>query len=306
MVAAAVLAREPASHETWRPGLRTVARDANLYFPDQDHLSGVDYMPFTLGDSQNGSFDPCQQMDVTFVDRDPSISSLAWGIYAWEDWPALGAGPAGAQTVYDRAVARLERQTSHLTEQVLWTGALTVGTDIETLATTVTPNANNRRLASTAATLFDGGGPHDITDAFGHILEWGTAVAGGERLWVHVEPKLLPFLAHYQIAVRNGNVLDMALADYRIVAGTGYDGSGPSDEITQTGESWIYVTTPVRVFESAIIPPSGDPQSLLNRATNRYRVAASRLVLAEWDLTVHGAIRVCTPPPGPDCSTTGS
>ena len=303
MVMAALRPESPSARKAWRIGLQGVAVEDGL-FTETDQLAGIEYQPLTLGNSSAGTFDPCQQTAITFKDPDDNLLWLAWGIYTQET--CYTSGSLGPDDVYARAVARLERQTSHLTEEVLWSGLLDVGTDFATLNATITPNANNREFASDQATLFDGGGPHDIVDALGHLCEWAASVAGGERLWIHVEPKLLPFLAFYGLAVRNtSRTIDLALGDHRIVAGTGYAGTGPPAEVTQSGESWIYVTTPVRFYQSPITPPQVD-DGMLNRTVNRFQVAASRLVLAEYDQTVHGAIRVCTPGPGPSCTTTGS
>lgn len=299
----------PAPREQWRLGLRSTAMEAPLgtYLgpgePVSQDLGGVSYTPLTLGNSQEGSFDPCDDTSITFEQRDEPLVFLPWGIYAWEDCANIGANPVDVRA---RAVDRLERQTSFFTEQVLWTGALDVGTDIETMAAANTPAADNVRLAADSATLIDGEGSHDIVDAFGYINDWAAGQVGGERLWIHVEPRLLPFLAFYGAGFRN-STRDMSenLGDHRIVAGAGYDGSGSPTRAASSGESWIYVTTPVRFIESAIKAPE-DPEQFIDRNVNRMRVVATRMVLAEWDLTVHGAIKVCLPAPGPDCSATGS
>ena len=297
----------PAPREAWRIGLRGAALETGLY-EKLEQLTGIEYHPLSLGNSQTGTFDFCEEMGVTFPDPDNNIMWRAWGIWAAETCYTIGGGSTGVEEAHARAIAKLERQTSHLTEEVLWTGLLDVGTDFATLNTTMTPNTHNRPFADNNATLFDGGGAHDIVDALGHLCEWVATVAGGERMWIHVEPKLIPFLSFYGSAIRESSRgLGLALGEHRIVAGTGYAGTGPPAEVTQSGESWIYVTTPVRFFETPIIPLEADAGQMLNREKNRYEVAASRLVLAEWDLTVHGAIRVCTPGPGPDCtSTSGS
>ena len=303
MVMAALRPESPAARQTWRIGLKGACTEDGL-FTQTEQLAGIEYNPLTLGNSQVGTFDACEQMGITFAQPVNNLLWLGWGIYAQESCYSLGA--LSVEDAHAKAVAKLERQTSHLTEEVLWTGLLDVGTNFATLNATITPNANNRPFASDSATLFDGGGPHDIVDALGHICEWAASVAGGERLWIHVEPKLVPFLAFYGLAVRDSSrSLGLALGDHRIVAGTGYAGTGPPAEVTQSGESWIYVTTPVRFYQSPITPQATE-EGALNRSENRYQVAATRIVLAEWDETVHGAIRVCTPGPGPDCTTTGS
>lgn len=299
----------PAPRELYPLGLKATAQEAPLgtYLgPTEDvsqNLGGVSYSALTVGNSQEGSFDPCQDSAVTYTQRDEALVFLPWAHYAWEDCPVLGANLVDVRA---RAVDRLDRQTSFLAEQVLWTGVLDVGTSLETMAAANTPAGDNRRLASDEATLIDGTGSHDLVDGFGYINEWAAARAGGERVWIHVEPRLIPFLAFYGTGFRDSSrSLTTNLGAHRIVAGQGYDGSGPPAQSTGSGESWVYVTTPVRFIEAAIDAPS-DPEEYVDRSINRARVVATRTVLAEWDLTVHGAIKVCLPEPGPDCSATGS
>lgn len=308
-----ILDAGPIPREEWRLSLRNTSRDAGIFVQDANIGGGVEYQPLTQGTQNTGQNDYCVANPIEFVQRDGNLLFLPWGIFAWEDCPTLGAYRGGAADLAARARDKLERQTSYLTEQTLWTGLIPdapAATDtLEELAASVTPAADNRRLASGVSTLIDGTGAHDIVDAFGHIYQWVTTFVGAERVWIHVEPKLLAFLAYYDTAIRgleaNARVLNANLADHRIVAGSGYDGSEAEGRTTGTGESWIYVTSPVRFFQGPIIAPD-DPEAMLDRSINRFRAVARRLVLAEWDLTLHGAIKVCTPGVGPDCGTTGS
>lgn len=294
----------PAPHEAWRPGLRNQSQDAGILVDVAEGFGGVEYQPFTRGVDNVLTFDPCAAVEYPFAAREGNVMFLPWAIATWDDCPVQGAYTGGAMDLVSRVTDKLTRQTSHLTEKVLWTGAIPeapAATDtLEELAASVTPDANNRRLASNAATLIDGGAAHDITVAFGLINEWLAGQIGGERGWIHLEARVVAFLAFYGQGIRNGRIIDTNLADHRIVAGTGYDGSGPPNQSTGADESWIYVTTPVRFFQGPILAPN-DPGQLQDRSTNRYRATATRAVLAEWDLTVHGAIKVCLPAPGPAC-----
>jgi hypothetical protein len=267
---------------------------------------GVSYSALTSG-GQTGSFDPCENPAVTFTQRDPALNFLPWAVHVWEECPTIGS--YNVADVYARAADRLERQTSHLVEQTLWTGLLDDGptATLEALAASVTPSADNIRLASNSVNLIDGGGLHGIVDAFGYIYDYAATVVGGERLWIHVEPRLLPFLRFYGTVTRDSpRSLVTELADHRVVAGSGYTGAGPDSQVTESAGSWIFLTTPIRFFEGPIMPAAGDDAAHLNRQTNRFQVLASRLVLAEWDLTVHAAIKVCLTDPGPACTATGS
>ena len=306
MTVAPIFATSPPARSGWRPSLVGAAREFGTYEPpDSDvarRLGGISYQP-PSDNTWVRTFDPCDSPELVHSQGDPAAVWLPWGITARDDCPSIGNDPVAAA---GRVTATLRNQTSHLIEEVLWTGLLDVGTDIETMAAANSPAGSNRRLASDSATLIDGTAAHGFVDAFGHILDWVPTVLGGENAWIHLEPRLLPYLAFYNLATRtSARAISTVLGDYPIVAGTGYTGSGPAAQVTGTGQSWIYVTTPVRVIEGPIFEP-GDPEAFLDRSLNRFRPVASRMVLADWDLEVHGAIRVATPDPGPTWAATGS
>lgn len=299
----------PPVREVWRLGLVNAARQTNNYHGPETALGqrlAVSYSPdFPAGGTGDVTWDVCDSdgSNITWPgsasEADPLLF-VPWGIGQYKSCSVLGSDVAGA---VGSTVATLAARSSHLVEQVLWTGLLDVGTDIETVAAAHTPVADNVRLASSAATLIDGTGAHDLTVALGLINEWAADTVGPYRVWIHAESRLTPSMAFYGQATRTDNGLSASqnVGDHRFVFGTGY--TGASDELTAaTDESWLVVTNPVRVAEGPIDPvPGGDPSQFVDRARNKVRVHARRAVLAEWDTTVHAAIKVCLPGPGPAC-----
>lgn len=293
----------PPVREVWRLGLTSTARQASTWFgpdtPEGQRLA-VAYAPgFPAEGSGDRSFNPCESANITWPTRTAdTFRFVPWGIAHYETCPTIGADPA---QVVNTARGVLASRTSHLLEQVLWSGVLDEGTSIETMA--AAENADNRRLASSAAELIDGTGGHDLTVALGLVNEWAADTVGPFRVWIHAEPRLTPFVAFYGQGVRvdNGLAVSQSLGEHRIVFGTGYTGS--SSELSATvDESWLIVTGPVRVIEGPISPTDGaSAAQFVDRARNRVNVAAVREVNADWDLTVHAAIKVCLPAPGPAC-----
>lgn len=286
----------------WRPGLVAAARQTqNLHEGDElarRAADGLSYSPeYPATGTGDRSFDLCAEngANITWPTRTADVLTFSpFGISHYESCPVIGANVAALAT---KARSVLADRTSHLVEEVLWTGVLDEGTSIETMA------GDNRRLASSAATLIDGSGAHDITVALGLINEWAADTVGPYRVWIHAEPRLAPFLSFYASALRteNGQGIGESVSDHRIVIGTGY--TGESTQLTVTGdESWLIVTNPVRVVLGEIVPNgAGVLESYVARDTNRIQVQASRPVVADWDLTVHAAIKVCLPAPGPAC-----
>lgn len=242
----------------------------------------------------NGVNEPAQ--DDKAVRRGPG--TVEWDAYALYD----GDGCTALGSTYDaaraRAVRSLELQSSHLVEQILWTGVVN-GLDF-------TANHPNRALAGGAAVdLPNGTTPTGVVTAFSLMVEALSERLGGAQGMIHVPASLLPFLTFYGQVVRDTtNVIYTYAADHVIVAGTGYPGTDPDGNV-DLDATWIYGTSFVELRYSSVFVPSDDyPQGAFNPSTNDFAVVAERSALASWDLQAHIGIGVCTPDPGPACATT--
>jgi len=300
----------PPVRETWRLSLVNAASQTrNLHDaersvgnPDLYRRLAVSYAPeYPADGTGDRTFDPCDAdgSDITWPSTTAdNLKFTPWGITHYRNCPTIGADPSAFAAETRRG---LVERTSHLVEKVLWAGTLDVGTSLETIA--AADGADSRRLASSSATLIDGTTAHDLTVALGLINEWVADTAGPYRMWVHAEPMVVPFVSFYGQGVRTDNGLGAGqfLGDHRFVFGTGY--TGASSELTvAAGETWLIVTNPVRVILGEVSPGPNDPVApFVDKSRNKVRVAAVREVSADWDLSVHGAIKVCLPGPGPTC-----
>lgn len=69
-----------------------------------------------------------------------------------------------------------------------------------------------------------------------------------------------------------------------VIAGTGYDGSGPTGSAAPgDDEAWAYVTPALFGYRSEIFYPSSVPFDLLDRAQNNLYAVAERTYLIGWD-----------------------
>jgi hypothetical protein len=276
---------------TWRVGLLSVAES----LPDsitQRWQGGVAYRPESGGvDLEDGSFDPyCGVITLPDFTATEAVEWNTWGIAVAETCTTLSTTPDIEE---GRALRRLEAQTGHLTENTFWTGQ--VGGD--TFASLGWPN---RPLADVAATDVTGVGT-GVVEAFGFLTRYLAETLGGLRAMIHVPAWVLPWLAYYQVAFREGNRLLTTLADHLVVAGTGYPGTAPNGDPAAPYRTWFYATSMVRVGLSAPMVNVHVAQ-----AANDVEAVASRMVVAEWDLQAHAAVEVCLPDPGPPCSELGS
>jgi hypothetical protein len=115
----------------------------------------------------------------------------------------------------------------------------------------------------------------------------------GERILIHVRPKILLELAGANLVRREGNVW-LTPMDSIIVPGRGYPGTGPNGEAPTWGSEWIYATGRVQVRRGSIeiIPgqvekttenPFGIPPQAINRQTNDIHVTAQRIVSVSFN-----------------------
>lgn len=293
------------TREVWRLGLENTARQTlNFHDPASEigRRLAVSYAPgFPATGAGTRSWDACDSngSNITFATSTADLLTFyGWGIAYHSSCPTLGSDIQSAVT---EARDGLAAHSSRLTEEVLWTGLLDEGTSLETMA--ASEGSDNVRLASSSATQFAGATAYDLTVALGLINEWvADTLELPYRVWIHGSPRVLPFAAFYGQGNRtDARKVEQMLGDHYLVLGAGYDVDSAELSVS-SGEAWLIVTNPVRVAYGEITPSGAtDAAQFVNRSANRVNVAATRGVLAEWDTTVHGAIKVCLPAPGPDC-----
>lgn len=253
---------------------------------------GIEYRPEL--DNLLQTYDPGGTENKTIATVPTNVQYDPYVIWVGSsEWPASSRYEEEARRIRDN----LDVQTSHKIEEVLWTNTVdgvdwglahpNVALADTSAASLVTPNG------ITAVGIVTGF--HDMIEALNLYL-------GGARGMIHTSQRLIPFLNHYQLIVRQGNILQVAGTDHILVAGTGYSGSDPSLN-SAAGEVWLYGTAPVEVRISDIFMNPGTEREALNRVTNTLEIRAERMAMASFDYTVcHVGIPVCIPDPGPDCS----
>lgn len=262
---------------------------AATYPPGVRWQGGVTYRPIESNipiGSANYSFYPCTAAFGVDLEGSAPVRWEPFGL-------ALGDKCLAGATDDDEERARAERrlavQTEYLLGRIFWTGEV-AGSTFTALG------APNRPLASTSATLLTTTGPVGVVTGFSLAIQYLADVLGSQRGMIHVPPKLLPFLAFYGVALREGFQVLTAIADHLVIASPGYQGSAPSGEPDDPSTTWVYVTSIVRaaVSEVRAFPA-------LNRSTDEIQTYASRVAIAEWDLQAHASIQICLPDPGPSC-----
>lgn len=253
---------------------------------------GIAYQPELA--NTGDTLDPCAVGDANIPATPETVEWDPYVIWVGDECSTL----SGDYTEIRRRVeTALTAQESHLIEQVLWTNTVD---SVDFGATH--PNVS---LADAAAATPNGTTPVGLTEGISDMVAALTTALGGARGMIHVSPRLIPYLVFYNLATRNGNLLQVSGTDHLIVAGTGYTGSDPNG-VTYESWDWIYGTSPVEVYvgDTTVVP--GSEREAVDRTTNDVAVRAAKPALAHWDRTAHIGIPVCIPDPGPDCSPSGS
>lgn len=217
--------------------------------------------------------------------------------------------------VESRARGELETQSSHLIESIFWTNTVDSAdfggshpnvalsdaslTEINTVPTQTQIDAGTVYLPNDYLAVPPVSGFKDLTEALSDML-------GGARGMIHVEKRVVPFLAFYGLAIQSGQRLVTTLGDHVVVPGTGYTGSAPNGEAASEFYSWIYGTSMVEVLLGPIEVFSEGPADVINRTTNNIEIRAERMALAHWDRQAHIGLTICLEDPAGDCSDAGS
>lgn len=116
---------------------------------------------------------------------------------------------------------------------------------------------------------------------------------GGVRGMIHASKQVVTMWQERNLVRREGTAI-LDLYDNFIIAGAGYDGTGPDDEFDATGNtSWAYATGMVDVRLGGIdtVPTLDRIEQALDR-TNDFMWQAQRFAAATWDGCCHIGARV--------------
>jgi len=219
---------------------------------------------------------PAAQSSLTNTVTQVNRGATAFTVYAEFD-----CSPVGQDQELNQAVEALAHTEAYQVTKAFWTGK--AGTTAGGASTTVFPhlaanavvNDSNSITLQTAASQYVTGGD-DAAVALG-LLEGNLASCYGGVGVIHIPYFALPtFAARALVRVGDDGRL-RTTAGNLVVAGQGYDGSGPSGAGPTAGTSWIYATGPLMAFRSDVFtqPFPGD----FDRSKNTVKKLAYRTYL---------------------------
>lgn len=252
--------------------------------------SGISFVPEPCegGFSLDPCADPESELGKESGDAPGTVSWDPYDLYVPDRCDYI-QNPAQFDDLVARARRALEAQTSHLVEEILWTGIVD-GVDF---------TASHPNTALTDATVV--GSPAPPVSALAQMDRLLEAALGGKRGMIHVPADLMFQLAFYGAVRREGNTWETVTGNV-VVPGTGYSGTDPDNEVDPNA-TWIYGTSTVELRLGELRVTPGSLADALDPETNELVVRAERAALAYWDLCALVGVPVCSTDPGPECGT---
>ena len=181
-----------------------------------------------------------------------------------------------------RVQRQLEAASSFLLARELWLGTHTQASPYDTPQASGVVNGN---LADGNANVI--AGHFEPLEAIGLLEETARAAILGQQVTIHMPIVLLPYFANV-VTDRNGTLFTQAGS--KVIADSGYDGSGPSDSAATPGLVWMYATAPVQVRLSSIAA-----YNFPTIANNTRTFVAERAGAATYDPCGHFGLAVALP-----------
>lgn len=195
-------------------------------------------------------------------------SAAAFTVYGHFNASPTAYTPEMAQ---ERAIEHLQAREEARVEQAFWTG------DLDN-----TPTLRDSTFEAAAASVKIGLA----------LLEEYNASEFGSLGVIHLTRAAAQFAASEQAVYARGGQLSTALGT-PVIAGAGYDGSGPTGAAAPgAAERWAYVTPPLFGYRTEVFTSSGRPGDLLDRGVNDLYAIAERTYVLGYDTCSSHAIRL--------------
>lgn len=180
---------------------------------------------------------------------------------------------------------QLEQGTPKALETQFWTGAL--GSRMQSLDSSATEITG----LTSAATIVTGSSIFDRQVGLAMATKQIAACGAGIRGMIHAPAWLVLLWIGDGLVVEKDDILVTAGREDRVVAGSGYPGTGPSGTAAPTGlDTWIFATGPVEVYLSDPEVIGDKISDWFNRSNNIFEIRAERQALVRFDPCCHSAV----------------
>lgn len=188
-----------------------------------------------------------------------SATANTFTVYGTYDCSPVGRSPEDAQAM---ANSRLLTREEARVEQAFWTG------DLDN-----TPSLKGADKLTTTATT--------AKQALGLLEDWlGTGY--GSAGVIHMSREAATILLAGNLLSVSGQRLHTRLGT-PVVAGAGYDNSGPTGTASGAGYFWIYATPAILMYRSDVFTAVNSAESMLTRNSNDLSATAERTYLLGFE-----------------------
>lgn len=180
---------------------------------------------------------------------------------------------------------QLENATPKALEFQFWTG--TLGSRMQSLDSSATEITGLTSAATivTGSTIFDR--QVGLAMATKQISNCGAGIRG----MIHAPAWLVLLWIGDGLVIEKDGILVTAGREDRVVAGSGYPGTGPAGVAAVTGlDTWIFATGPVEVYLSESETIGDKISDWFTRSTNDFEIRAERQALIRFDPCCHSAV----------------
>lgn len=254
--------------------------------------SGYAYLP--EGCASGGVIDPCEGGTKDIAANPDQVVADPFAVWAGDECSTFGFIAGDAE---GRARRQLLATRQFQIEQELWRGDL--ARDVA--------GTERKHLAHPDSDVLSEAGALDPIPALACLEEGLAKAARGQRGMIHATRQVAALWHQSGMLRREGNLV-LTINDTIVVAGAGYDGSGPgadadADPVAPGVTQWAYATTlvTVRLDEVVLVPGANALQNptlraqMVNRDTNTIAVIAEQLAAFDWDGCAHLAVEIDTP-----------
>lgn len=219
--------------------------------------------------------------EIPYRGADPFV------VYSWIDCGMVGVG-------YEELRSRTERahvnNVQTRVEQIFWAGSDYArypylaydGAEVTEVA------GGSTVVLQTAADVIVTG-VVDVVEAIGMLEEAMGDCYGGTPI-LHMEQEVVAHLAYNHLIEQRGKQL-RTLNGSIIAAAPGYPGTSPAGAAPVAGNSWIYATGSVKMWQSPLTFTARNAREVLGREINDTVLVAEQWFALAWDCC-HFAIQV--------------
>lgn len=228
--------------------------------------SGIQWEDFLCGPPPSAFIDECPPASYTKPAEDSSNFCHADPFLAIGSYKCPPVGRDSGEA-FEIARQRLLNWEGYQVEKVLWTGQGANGPVNPSFA------FGNPDCGILPEDILPGGATDPVTAIAYLENRLGQSLACGGT--IHVPYGLLTYLQASRLLTERDGAYYTATGA-RIVAGHGYDGSGPGGVAAAAGETWIYGTGPVILVNSNVMMVPGSIAEAVDRRINDVTVRAER------------------------------